>query len=373
MIDLSTMEMGQQLSNLLARKRNYCQETKDLISQYEYVVFYGCGEVFYAMISTWEKCINRNIDFCCDADNSKWGKTICGIKCISPDELENIKDKCIVFVTLGNFQPVFKYLLEKGFSTLKLIFKYDLEISDFLATHELEWIKKQLNETYALLSDWQSRKVFNAIVTRVLGDGSKNDIMLEVNDINQYFPPEIIQLTEHERLVDIGAFDGDTIMDFVGRTIGRFDQITSFEVDAVNFKALQENVSKMQEKNRIKILNIGVWDSECDITYNIGESQSTVGAIGEGKGHVVPLDNVLQNDKVTFIKMDIEGAELNALRGARNIIQSQKPRLAICTYHDFKHLWEIPLYIKSLVPEYKIYLRHHTNLEYETVCYAVAG
>jgi hypothetical protein len=125
----------------------------------------------------------------------------------------------------------------------------------------------------------------------------------------------------------------------------------------------------MPNHNRIKIFNMGIWDSECDITYSIGNSQSTIGT-GEGKGHVVPLDNILKNEKVTFIKMDIEGAEPHALRGARNIIRTQKPKLAICTYHDFRHLWEIPLYIKELVPEYKIYLRHHTKLEYETVCYA---
>ena len=127
----------------------------------------------------------------------------------------------------------------------------------------------------------------------------------------------------------------------------------------------------MPEQDRIKIYNLGIWDSECDITYSIGDSQSTVG-LGEGKGHVVPLDDALHDEKTTFIKMDIEGAEPQALRGARKIIQTQKPKLAICIYHDFRHLWEIPLYIKSLVPEYRIYFRHHTNLEYETVCYAIA-
>jgi hypothetical protein len=69
--------------------------------------------------------------------------------------------------------------------------------------------------------------------------------------------------------------------------------------------------------------------------------------------------------------MDIEGAEPNALRGAAGIIRAQRPKLAICVYHDFRHLWEIPLYVKSLNPGYKLYLRHHTPLEYETVCYAV--
>jgi hypothetical protein len=80
---------------------------------------------------------------------------------------------------------------------------------------------------------------------------------------------------------------------------------------------------------------------------------------------------VFKNEKITFIKMDIEGSEPQALSGAEEIIKKQKPKLAICVYHKPEHLWEIPLYLKKIVPEYKIYIRHHTPLEYETVCYAV--
>jgi hypothetical protein len=69
--------------------------------------------------------------------------------------------------------------------------------------------------------------------------------------------------------------------------------------------------------------------------------------------------------------MDIEGSEPQALSGAEEIIKKQKPKLAISVYHKLEHLWEIPLYLKHIVPEYKIYLRHHSPLEYETVCYAI--
>ena len=69
----------------------------------------------------------------------------------------------------------------------------------------------------------------------------------------------------------------------------------------------------------INVFNLGIWDAECDVTYSIGKSQSTIGD-GEAKGHVVPLDHVLRGERVSFIKMDIEGAEPNALRGAKNII-----------------------------------------------------
>jgi FkbM family methyltransferase len=261
-------------------------------------------------------------------------------------------------------------LTESGFPAVNQIYKYDLVASDFLANHDHREIVDKLCQTYEILSDEQSIKVFDAIVDRVLGSGEDADVMVRVCEKNQYFPTDIVNLSEHESFVDIGAFNGDTVKDFITHSHARFDHISSFEVDAINFKLLQDNVAHLPKGGSIKIFNVGIWDSECDITYSIGNSQSTIGS-GEGKGHVVPLDDILKQERVTYIKMDIEGAEPQALRGARNIIQTQKPRLAICIYHDFKHLWEIPLYLKQLVPEYNIHLRHHTNLEYETVCYAV--
>lgn len=363
-------QLRNHLIELLAKRRNYQQEIKDIVKQYEHVVFYGCGAILNSIVDTWNVFIGRKIDYCCDSDSAKWGKYFCGAKCLSPQELLAIKDKCAVFVTIGDFEPVFKFLTESGFPSVNQIYKYDLVASDFLANHDHREIVDKLCQTYEILSDEQSKKVFDAIVDRVLGSGEDTNIMVKVCEKDQYFPADIVNLSEHESFVDIGAFNGDTVKDFIERTQGKFDNIFSFEVAAINFNLLKDNVGHMPNHDKIKIFNIGIWDSECDITYSIGNSQSTIGT-GEGKGHVVPLDYVLQKEKVTYIKMDIEGAEPHALRGARNLIQTQKPRLAICIYHDFKHLWEIPLYLKELAPEYKIYLRHHTNLEYETVCYAV--
>lgn len=364
-------QIRDQLIELLSKRRNYPQELKTLAKQYDYVVFYGCGTILDTIIDIWNVYIGRAIDYCCDSDDAKWGRSYRGIKCISPDELMALKDKCAVFVTIGKFEPVFKFLTESGFPSVNLIYKFDISSSDFWKNYRHGEIATNLCQTHEILSDEQSKKVFNASVNRVLGRGKDPYIMANVCEEDQYFPADIIKLSDHESFVDIGAFNGDTATDFIERTQGNFDTFFAFELDTFNFNLLRENVCHMPNHDKIKIFNMGIWDSECDITYSIGNFQSSTIGEGEGKGHVVPLDYILQQERVTYIKMDIEGAEPQALRGARNIIQTQKPRLAICIYHDFKHLWEIPLYLKELVPEYNIYLRHHTNLEYETVCYAV--
>ena len=81
--------------------------------------------------------------------------------------------------------------------------------------------------------------------------------------------------------------------------------------------------------------------------------------------------DVCVSDPVTFIKMDIEGAELEALKGSSKIIKKYMPKLAISLYHKKDDILEIPLYIKELVPEYKLYIRHYSNAGVETVLYAV--
>lgn len=358
------------IEGLLAKKRDYRREIKDLAGSRRYVAFYGCGAILNSIVETWNAQVGRKIDFCCDSDSGKWGKYFSGIKCVSPDELAALKEDCTVFVTVGEFGPVFDLLKARGFPSVNLLYKYDLAASAFLAGCDPAATAAALVKVCGALSDGRSREVFDSILSRVLGDGKNEGLMPGICEKAQYFPADLIRLTEHESFADIGAYDGDTVRDFAARTGGKFDNVYSFELDAVNFKALRENVGRMPERDRVRLFNLGAWDSERDISYSVGRSQSTAGE-GEATGHVVTLDEALKGEKVTFIKMDIEGAEPQALRGARNLIRAQKPTLAVCIYHDFRHLWEIPLYIKDLVPEYKLYLRHHTNLEYETVCYAV--
>jgi FkbM family methyltransferase len=363
-------QMDSRIVELLDKRHNYQQEIKTLAGHYPHVVFYGCGAILNSIVDTWNEYVGRKIDFCCDSDPGKWGRTFSGIPCISPKQLLAMRDKCVVFVTVGQFKPVYDFLTENGVASVNLIYKYDLVASEFLATHDGHEIASNLTAVRRLLADQRSLQVFDAILDRILGCRNDPGIMPSVCDPDQYFPADIITLTGNESFVDIGAFNGDTVIDLVGRTHAQFERITCFEVDRINFNSLQETVRQMPCADRIAIHNLGVWDSECDIAYSIGKSQSTIGE-GEGKGHVVPLDEVLGNEPVSYIKMDIEGAEPRGLRGAERIIRTQKPRLAICVYHHVRHLWEIPLAIHELGPEYRIFLRHHTNLEYETVCYAV--
>lgn len=358
------------IRSLLAKRRNYREEVLAAIDSSRHVAFYGCGAIFGSILETWQELVGRSIDFCCDSDPSKWGTTFYGVPCISPQELESMKNDVAVFVTVGDFEPVLEYLLDRQFPKVQLIYKYDLVSSDYLTRQDLEMVADKLERVRSMLADDKSLDVFNAILRRLLDPESPHGLMADVCEGDQYFPSDLISLNDHESFVDAGAYNGDTASDFLRRTNGRFDSIHCFELDAVNFKALEETMDTVSDAKKIALYPVGLWNEPMNITYNVGKSQSTVGA-GSTEGKVVRLDDTISDVKVTFLKMDIEGAEGHALEGSRQTIARNKPTLALCVYHHLKDLWEIPCFVKDLIPEYQIYLRHHTKLEYETVCYAI--
>ena len=212
-------------------------------------------------------------------------------------------------------------------------------------------------------------------------------IINHLNCNQQYFD-EIICFSDDEVFLDCGCFDCGTTNDFINKVNGKYNRIIAFEPDKINYK----NCIRIVENNKwenVEIINKGLWDKEttiCFITRNDASSRvvegSSLDEIEEElldnnvaaveKIDVVDIDSIIGDEKVTFIKMDIEGSELNALKGAEKAIKRNKPKLAICIYHKPEDIVEIPMYLKAIVPEYKFKIRHYTDNTYETVLYAIA-
>lgn len=182
-------------------------------------------------------------------------------------------------------------------------------------------------------------------------------------------------MREDEVFVDAGAYTGDTAEKYIKFCNGNYEKMHLFELDLKIYEKLKKNVRDLESVNSQKIIcyPYGVSDDNKEVHLFGGDSSSTICDCGEGDitGTVKKLDDILKGEKVTFIKMDIEGAEVGALKGGSHIIKKQTPKLAICIYHSPEDMLEIPMQIKELVPEYRIYIRHYTDMMLETVCYAV--
>lgn len=189
---------------------------------------------------------------------------------------------------------------------------------------------------------------------------------------NQYFVNDILNLSDSEVFVDCGSFDGDTISKFVDVVGGKYNQIYCFEPSPDNCQRLIERID-LENIIDVDVFQIGTWDSKDELFFS--ESGSTSGissADSMSKINVDSIDNVLGSaENISYIKMDVEGAELKSLVGAQNIIRKYHPKLAICVYHKKEDLLEIPRYIKELNPNYKLYFRQHSPISLEFVCYAI--
>ena len=373
-------EISNYLDEVLKRKEFNIDRIKKEIKSSKHVCVFGIGAISYPIISSIKNFTDIKIDFLSDNDQTKWEKIYHDdLKCISPDELEKYKDDIAILITTQHYKKIYQQLLKKGFRKIFAVTEYRLLNDNYFKNKQnLQKTKENVLKVMDILEDERSKEIMVTLI--------KNWFDFDVDTVgyekiftnDQYYPTDIIKLSDNESFVDVGAYNGDTLFDFLNRTNNKFDSIFAFELDNKNFKEMELAVDKLDInlKRKIKLYNSGLLDEEKDVYYETGGSgmQSTfINVINTASdcGKTVRLTDILKNKKVTFIKMDIEGSEPKALSGAEEIIQKQKPKLAICVYHKPEHLWEVPLYLKNIVPEYKIYIRHHTPLEYETVCYAV--
>ena len=199
----------------------------------------------------------------------------------------------------------------------------------------------------------------------------------------QYFPTDIdlFRNVDSIKMLDCGDFIGDTVKNLMRYSTQEnlaIDSIVSFEADTSKIEKLKNEVCKQKNthpETNFLVYPAGVWSENTILNFsNDGNSASAVcDASDEGciQVPVFTLDFTLQGMKPNYIKMDIEGAEQRAIRGARKIIEEYSPVLAICLYHNPKDLWEIPLLIHEINPNYDMYIRVYGYLGLETVLYCV--
>lgn len=188
----------------------------------------------------------------------------------------------------------------------------------------------------------------------------------------QYFNNDVMNIDNNEHFIDCGAFDGDTI-DRISKKLSPNKNITvvAFEPDEENYKKLLEKKDKYNNIV-IKTYKYGIWSKKATLRFNAnGDIGAKIDSNGECEIKVTNLDAIPDCYNATFIKMDIEGAELEALKGAKKIIMNNKPKLAISIYHSDDDMIDIIEFIRNKYPFYNIYVRHHSNIESETVMYCI--
>ena len=223
----------------------------------------------------------------------------------------------------------------------------------------------EYHNLYISLSDQKSRDtLLTILIYRLLFDPLVLTLMSR-DDL--YAPTDIFSLSDAEVYIDGGAFDGDSIRMFLERTKNKFERVIGFEPDPTTFESLSLKIPE-----GIEIANLGLSSAYNEVFFEAnGNRLSAVSTNGHTKATLTDLDSFLNGSVATYIKLNIEGEELDALQGAKKTITQYSPKLAVSAYHRPNHIWKIPLYIKSINPKYRTFLRQHEGGIVETVLYFV--
>lgn len=230
-----------------------------------------------------------------------------------------------------------------------------------------------LNNFYNNLNDDLSKATLIAYLNQRIS--AREIYYHEVFHPEHYFPKELIRLEAEEVFVDGGAYNGDSIAAFLEalqqQNAGPPAKIFAFEPDKVTFKLLEQNTENLSQ---CVCINAGIWHKATTLRFNASHALSSALTNAPDGDEIAldSIDNVVAGEKVTFIKMDIEGAELEALKGAQATIKTYHPILAISIYHKPVDLITIPQFIHQLHAGYRFYVRaHHPRLACELVLYAI--
>ena len=204
---------------------------------------------------------------------------------------------------------------------------------------------------YNSLADEESKRVYIDILNYKVS-GKIKYLLSSFADKSAIYR-DILRLGSSENIIDLGAYDGDTIAEFLEATGGEYDYITALEPDEKNFRKLLKNTEELFD---ITCLNMGAWDRKDTLIFDTQAGRnSRLSAKGKSV-EVIDVDSLELSP--TFIKMDIEGAELKALCGLEKTIKKYAPKLYICAYHRNEDLFALPHKVLELNPDYKIYFRH---------------
>ncbi len=189
-----------------------------------------------------------------------------------------------------------------------------------------------------------------------------------------YFRSGLFTLGEHERLVDCGASIGESTTALIGVTQGRFDRSWMIEPDRLNVATLQGFLRKhagAAYADRLSLHPVAVGEHAAQVPFrHVGNHGGVVLQDGPQSEYVQvePIDAIV-DDRATIIKMDVEGFELPALKGAERTIRDARPKLMVSAYHRSTDLLEIPAWVDAVAPGYRIGLRHHTEDRWDTCLY----
>lgn len=348
------------------------------------LVMYGAGGNGERILKIFQEH-SVQIDYFCDDDYNKWNTCFCGIPVISYERLQEISEDENVNVILtsvfggpilGKLEHINTTIFE-AFSLLIDRYYQEAFYRVHLPKEKIEDFQRKVNVIMNRMDDVESKRILGKIseVVNAPEDMEYSHFFDVASKEDCYFIQEVLKgLPEHPVIVDCGGFTGDLMVALARHEID-YEKVYSFEVNQELFKIMQENIKRNSLEEKFIPINKGVWNFSGKAYLNVDPADIAGGMIGdtvEGTSiDTVKIDEFFENIKIDFIKMDIEGAELNALRGGIVSIKKYRPIMAVSLYHSVDDVINIPLYLFEQLENYSYIIRHHSFIDSETVLYCM--
>lgn len=336
-----------------------------LLNDKAYVIFlYGAGQLG----KKYYKILNENgisvKGFIVDQDYIPKIETDFHITTLDK-AIETHKSNLIVISTICNSNFNFKTFFDKNrrvniFHFSLLNYFLNSKFGDYYFFSDSNILKENLEKISNAFSILNSDDSKNEFVRHLKFRNSFNFDFVNPVSTKLYFPHFLSnRINSHFHYIDCGGYTGDTVMLFENDYGIKFEEITVFEPDPNNFKTLLHNIKSISDARKdvkLAVINKAISDTNKQINFSSSASEgSKISIVGNISIEAVSLEQFITKSN-TFIKFDIEGEEIIALKGIENAIKKYKPIMAISAYHNPADLWEIPMLIHSINPDYKIEL-----------------
>jgi len=337
------------------------------------VAIYGAG-----FLGTWASkylmSIGAKVVHFIDRDPQKNGTVIHGIPVILPASKKVPSVPTIYIAARHAVKDVQNAFANKNYNLIS-----------FDGYYVLKNYKRLISVRDNYFNDDKSIETYNAILLAMLNASVES--CRAVMEKDMYFVLPEFSGTFDEIFVDAGAFVGDTVERFIWENLGTFRHIYAFEPGLRQFKALQKRMIRLSREwaltpDSVTAVRAGLASENGRMAVSfLYDSPLRHGLINErhddnneyGTVDVYSLDSYLKGKPVTFIKADVEGMEMDLLRGAKETIRRYKPKMAVCVYHYPSDLIDIVEFVRKLVPEYKFCMRQHAPIfgDFVVYCYCL--
>lgn len=340
------------------------------------VVLYGLG--FFGEVIV-RNFAYEGIAVKCFCDSKKRGiDPETSLDIISPQELlDKYSDANIVISVANpdNEKSVYDTVISLGFHESQ-IFRF-CDAYQFIRKSRVEQVSLSWDEfrehlqgyghAFEFFNDDDSRRIILETINSYLF----HRLFTYESPKDSYYPEQFL-FNANEIFIDGGLYTGDTTEEFIRRVNGKYTKIIGFDIDEKNLSAARQNLSSQAN---VEIIGKGLWEASAIMDAELGIMAGS--NIKEGAGssvELVSLDEIFSDVPVeeypTFIKLDVEGSERQALLGAEKIIREAAPKLAVCVYHKPEDIYAITELIKELNPGYRFFLKHYSPYIWDTVLYA---